>query len=112
MTRGSCTPEQRAACPLQNHFSDNHHLQYPEPLYLSKVEKRWRNQPLNKTQVCVAIHRAIHASGYVPPKPPRGEMIAENWSGEPTERSQTELSKQLAIGAETLANWAGPEEAA
>lgn len=91
--------------------TDVHHLAYPASDYKTRVERQWRELPINKVQLCRALHDAIHASGYVPEKPFRQEMASEMWNGAITERSQSELDHQLALGELVLkAEW--PEDAA
>jgi len=80
------------------HFQDTHHTAYPRRDYRTAVEKRWRELPVNKIQICRGLHDAIHASGYIPAKPSRDEMLAEVW-GADTGRAQSELEKQLFIGS-------------
>lgn len=110
MSRGFCSNEQVAGCPLQVHFTDVHHFPYPANRYRSKVEKRWRELPFNKAILCRAVHDAIHASGYVPDKPPFVTMAQEIFDGAVTERSLNEIETQLALGNACLRT--SPEGAA
>jgi hypothetical protein len=107
-----CTPEQMAACPLQRHFKDIHHLAYPRNQYKTTLEKHWRDLPVNKTNICRGLHDAIHASGYVPEKPSRQDMASEIWE-QGSQRATDELNRQLAIGMKALEGFAPlPPEAA
>lgn len=102
MAKGACTPEQRAACPLVNHYTDTHHLAFPRPDYNKGILKQWRELPINKLEICRGLHNAIHASGYEPEKPPRAEMAQEIWGGAITDRVLDELDDQLRIGYDVM----------
>lgn len=110
MSKSPC-PRAGEGCALPKPFGDEHHLAYPANQYRTGAEKGWREQPFNKVQICRCLHNAIHASGYVPEKPSRAEMVEEIWNGEATERSQAELDRQLAIGRAML-DGCVPDEAA
>lgn len=105
MKRASCTPEQRAVCPIVRNggecFQDVHHLEYPKSAYRSEMEKRHRELRLAKVVLPRCLHNAIHASGYVPEKPTREAMVDEIWNGESV-RSYAERDRQLAIGQAVL----------
>lgn len=75
MARGKCSPEQREHCPLMQHFSDEHHLFFPKRDYQTRVERDFRELPENKAQLCRYEHNQIHATGVIPEKPSRGDMI-------------------------------------
>lgn len=111
MSRGRCTLEQRAACPLirQECFSDTHHLAYESGRYKTRVERRWRDLDFNKIDICRALHNAIHASGYVPEKPDRETMLHETFMAQTPYRALEERMTQLAIGQAVLQS---PEDAA
>lgn len=94
----ACAPEQREACPLRKCFTDTHHLAYPASDYKTAVEKKWRELPANKVELCRFLHNSIHASGYFPPKPDRDEMMSEIWPEEPSDRAELEKTKQLFLG--------------
>lgn len=102
MGYGLCSAEQVAACPLQQHLTDTHHLAYPRRQYVKGIDKLWRELSINKIQICRALHNAIHASGYIPEKPAREEMAQEAWLGALTERSIGELDHQLEVGHELI----------
>lgn len=74
--KSRCTPEQIAACPLQQHFADTHHLAYPKKKYRGQLEKTYRELPINKVQLCRYEHQEIHALDLNPPKPSRAEMLS------------------------------------
>lgn len=98
MSRGICSPDDRASCPLGRCAgSDLHHLEFPSNNYTSKVEKVHRDQPFNKVQLPRCVHRAIHASGYVPQKPEHSVMVDEIWD-KGSERAELERERQIAIG--------------
>jgi hypothetical protein len=99
---GACTPEQRAACPLSNHYTDTHHLAFPRRDYNKGVDKQWRELSINKLEICRGLHNAIHATGYEPGKPSREEMAQEIWLGAITTRAVDELDHQLTIGQELM----------
>lgn len=75
MTRGECTPEQIAECPLYVHFTDTHHLYHPASNYRTKIEKKYRELPSHKVQLCRNEHNEIHATQEAPTKPDRNEML-------------------------------------
>lgn len=102
MSRGRCSPEARAACPLMRRkcFSDSHHLYYEARHYQTKTEKDFRELDVNKIQLCRAVHDAIHASGYMPEKPAREDMIAA-LDGDRV-LSLEERTTQLAIGQSVM----------
>lgn len=103
MSRGRCTPEQRAACPLMMCVgSDTHHLAYPANQYRTRIEKQWRELAFNKEQVPRCLHNAIHASGYIPEKPSRDEMLDEIWREGRPMRALEERLTQLALGQALL----------
>src|SRR5690242_6244194 len=101
MSRRECSPEQKANCPLWQHFADSHHLAYPKSDYRGGIEHEWREMPSNKRHVCRYVHDAIHASGYVPEKPSRGEMERDLSIGR-VATSQLEFQDQLACAAEQI----------
>lgn len=73
MARGSCEnnyPE----CPYRRHYSDSHHEYWPRNLYLTKVERTFRNLPENKQQLCRYEHDLAHQEE-PPVKPSREEML-------------------------------------
>lgn len=96
--RGRCSVEARAVCPLMEHYTDTHHLEFPASRSHTKVQRRWRDLSFNKITVCRGVHQAIHASGYIPERPDRDEMLQEIWSNETPVRAQRERITQLAIG--------------
>lgn len=96
--RGHCTPEQKALCPLYEHYTDTHHLVFPRNNYQSGIERRWRELDFNKENICRGLHNAIHESGYIPEKPSRDEMLSEIWAKEVPERAIRERSLQEFIG--------------
>lgn len=100
-SRNRCTPEEKAVCPLFQHFTDQHHLAFPKPRYATTIERHWRGLPDNKIDVCRAVHDAVHYSGYVPEKPARQEMADDLWQGE-SEWGQRERGVQLEIGRQML----------
>lgn len=111
MSRRECSPEQQANCPLRQHFADRHHLAYPKSAYRSEDEQDWRELPTNKRHVCRYIHDAIHASGYVPEKPSRGEMLrdlAMGWVA----TSEVEFNDQIACAVEEIIAAEGRKESA
>lgn len=114
MSTGACSPEQRADCPLlQCVGTDKHHTEYPANAYRTKVEKTFRNLPFNKLQIPRCVHNAIHASGYVPEKPTRDEMLSEIWNNDaenPPSRSMVERETQLLIGRSALGTPPEPNE--
>lgn len=101
MSRRECSPAQKANCPLWQHFADSHHLAYPKRAYRGDTEQDWRELPSNKRHVCRFIHDAIHASGYVPEKPSRGEMERDLALGY-VATAQLEFQDQLACAAEQI----------
>jgi hypothetical protein len=108
-----CPQEARDNCPLSRGCvgQDTHHTLFPRRDYKTNVERAFRELPINKVVIPRCLHDAIHASGYVPEKPFRQEMASEMWNGAITERSQTELEHQIALGEMVLrAEW--PEDAA
>ena len=74
MSRGLCSPEQMAACPLRRHFSDEHHLFYERRMYRTAIEKAFRELPENKVQLCRNEHNTIHATQPIPEKPSVEDM--------------------------------------
>jgi hypothetical protein len=98
----SCTPEQREACPLVRHFEDTHHLAYPRRDYKTAVEKRWRELPERKVEICRWLHQNIHASGYLPAKPDREDMLTDIWAEQPSQAATSERDKQLFLGNLTI----------
>jgi hypothetical protein len=101
--RGLCTAEQKAVCPLVKCLgSDNHHLEYPAARSHTKVEKAWRELSFNQEQLPRCLHQAIHASGYLPERPSRAEMVQEIWAEEVPYRALEERMVQLAIGQAVL----------
>jgi|GEM_PF-5309081 len=98
MSRGLCSAEQRAACPLQACAgADTHHLAFEANQYRTSVERRWRELPQNKVRLARCVHEAIHYSGYYPEKPSRDVMLSE-LQGADTARALSERARQLAIG--------------
>lgn len=111
--RGLCSAEQKQGCPLMHCLgSDLHHAIYPANAYNTKVEKAYRDLAANKVQLSRCVHQAIHASGYIPEKLSRDEMLQEIWAKEPTERSQVELERQLTIAELVMTGKWPPKEAA
>lgn len=76
MSRGLCTPEQIASCPLKKHYSDSHHLYFYASDYKSPVESAFRNLEQNKVQLCRYEHNELHANQAPPEKPDRLRMLA------------------------------------
>jgi hypothetical protein len=76
MSHGFCTPEQRAACPLPEHFTDEHHDYFPRRAYMGKLATTFRNLPENKQQLCRNEHNEIHATQRPPLKPDVQDMLA------------------------------------
>lgn len=100
--RGICPAEAQAACPLMKcRGTDTHHAFYPANAYRSHIDKTWREEPFNKIQIERCVHNAIHASGYVPERPPREVMAQEIWEGG-SQRAAEELQRQLTIGRSVL----------
>ena len=95
-----CDPEIRGteACAVASQQGgchvDIHRLAFPRGLHRG-IEKKWRDEDFNKVRICVAIHRAIHASGYIPEKPERDTMVNEIWNGGQPLRAMVELQTQL-----------------
>lgn len=75
MSRGECTPEQMAECPLMRHFQDQHHIWWPKRDYRSQLEKRFRNLPENKEVLCRYEHDLTHYEA--PPIKPSREVMAQ-----------------------------------
>mgnify|MGYP000935048371 CR=1 FL=1 len=71
--RGECL-RMSEQCPLDKPHSDLHHDYYPSSVYKTKVEKEFRQLPINKEQLCRCIHNAIHAMERPPEKPPISYM--------------------------------------
>lgn len=95
-----CTEEQKAACPLfrKEHFADTHHLVYPASEYKDKLGEAWRERAFNKVQTARCLHNAIHASGYIPERPERDQMLHEVITTDVPRRAIEERTRQLAIG--------------
>lgn len=91
-------------CPLSKPYSDQHHLAYYRPDYISRVERQWRELEFNKIDICRCLHNAIHTSGYVPDKPSREVMLQEIWAKEVPERAIREAELQEFIGRNFMEN--------
>lgn len=107
MERIACNPEEKGTelCPVAAQLGgcreDVHHLGFPRGVYKG-IEKKWRDEEFNKVRACVALHRAIHASGYIPEKPERDVMVNEIWLGGQPLRSLVELHFQVQQGEAVL----------
>lgn len=55
-------------------FEDIHHEAYPKSAYRTALEKRFRNNVLNKVLICRAVHDDEHAQGLIPKKPSPEDM--------------------------------------
>jgi hypothetical protein len=55
-------------------FEDLHHEAYPKSAYRTELEKKFRNNILNKVMMCRAIHDEEHAQQLPPKKPSVPEM--------------------------------------
>lgn len=106
MSRGECTPEERARCPRlrrgQECFVDKHHIDYPKNDYQTEIEKRHRGDPANQLDLPRCIHNAIHASGYVPEKPAPDVMREELACHGMPARAVAEQHRQFNIGRAVL----------
>lgn len=78
-------------------FEDVHHLQYPSGLYKNRVDSTFREAPFNKVRICRALHDAIHASGHVPGRPSREQMLADIEVGQ-SDFADEERELQLDLG--------------
>lgn len=76
MKQMGCTPEQRAACPLREHFQDCHHKFWPRRWYETETGKAFRNLPENKEILCRNEHNELHRTEMPPRKPPEWYMEA------------------------------------
>lgn len=74
MSHGLCSPEQIAACPLTEHFTDQHHSYYPRRKYRGLLAATFRGLPENKEQLCRFEHNELHANEPIPVKPSTAEM--------------------------------------
>lgn len=75
--KGEC-PNPRPDCKyaeLGGCFSDTHHLFFPRRNYTSKVDREFRELPINKEQLCRAEHDERHATEPLPDKPTRDKML-------------------------------------
>jgi len=52
MARGVCSPEQRANCPLFDHFSDNDHIVPQRYRKVSWLLNKYISTPDNQQQLC------------------------------------------------------------
>jgi len=75
MIRECPTPQEGCPYAEQGCFSDTHHLFYPRRDYRRGVEKRFRELPENKEQICRWEHDERHATELPPEKPSREEML-------------------------------------
>lgn len=68
--------ENRESCPYQYSgcFEDTHHLMWPKRDYKTPVERRYRELPENKVQLCRDLHDLEHYQE-PPEKPSREEML-------------------------------------
>lgn len=71
--RGECL-KMNDSCHLDRPHSDVHHEYYPSSAYKTKLEKEFRELPINKEQICRCLHNAIHALEEPPKKPSVQEM--------------------------------------
>ena len=55
----------------------NAHLFYPESLYISCLERTWRNLPQNVERRCRRFEEASHATELPPEKPDHDTMLAD-----------------------------------
>lgn len=65
----SFTEEEDSGC-----FSDEHHLYYPRAKYVQGYEKKFRELPENKIQICRRIHDELHAQILEADKPKRRDI--------------------------------------
>jgi hypothetical protein len=75
--KGEC-PSPRPDCKYADGggcFSDTHHLFYPRRDYRTRVEREFRELPVNKEQICRSEHDERHAVEPVPQKPTKQEML-------------------------------------
>lgn len=75
--KGECRLE-NAACPFypEDCHSNTDHLFWPRHDYKASVERKFRNLPENKRQICAFAHVLRHVNEAPPEKPSRDEMIA------------------------------------
>lgn len=71
--RGECL-RMDDSCHLKKPYSDVHHGYHPASSYKTKLEKEFRELPINKERICRCIHNAIHALDPPPEKPSVQEM--------------------------------------
>lgn len=76
MSRGFCSPEQIAQCPLREHYTDEHHIWWPARNYRDRTSAAFRDLPENKVQLCRNEHNELHATQQPPEKPDRLKMLA------------------------------------
>jgi hypothetical protein len=74
MSKGFCTTEQMEQCPLTEHFTDTHHLYFPQAQYKRPIERAYRELPPHKVQMCRNDHNELHEAIEPPTKPPVTEM--------------------------------------
>jgi len=74
--KGECHLE-NPACPFypDDCASNTHHTAWPRRDYKNSVERRFRNLPENKHQVCAFAHVLIHVNEAPPDKPTREVML-------------------------------------
>lgn len=69
-----CPEPERPGCPYSPYcYSDQHHLYFPARDYRTPLEKRFRELPDNKEQLCRFLHDLAHFEE-APEKPTREEM--------------------------------------
>ena len=77
MSRRECPEPNKEGCPWQDRkggcFSDLHHLAHPASSYHTPIEKRFRDLPENKQQLCRYLHDLAHLEA-PPVKPSVDEM--------------------------------------